>query len=100
MRTANPELNKRMRKASSLVAAGTRRSNPELLARGRRMGAVAHIENQLLLGREFLQKEDVQALAEILFGVEDFPVRIVQGSDIPFFDQNAEEEEEPADLIG
>lgn len=90
MRTANPELNKRMRKASSLVAAGTRRSNPELLARGRRMSAVAHIENQILLGREFLTNDDLQALAKMLYEVE---LRIVT---LPPNNDTEEEEDEPA----
>lgn len=67
IKTATPQLHERMRKASANIAAGVRLSKPELELLGRRLSAVAHIENQILLGRAFLDKDDVKRLAELLF---------------------------------
>lgn len=100
MKTANPELNKRMRKASSMIAAGTRRNNSTLLNEGRRMSAVAHIENQILLGSPYLQDEDVQALAELLVKLEipTTPAVLLQVAPAPSIPDEYEDEESDPDL--
>lgn len=92
MKTATPEIHERMRRASANIAAGVRLSKPELEFEGRRLSALAHIENQILMGRAFLNKEDVRALAELLFSTNpaDFTSDPVDDSTADAVETNAE----------
>lgn len=68
MRTATKELHKRITQAAAHIGRGVRYNNPEMELEGRRLSAVAHIENQILLGRVYITSEDAAHLAKLLFG--------------------------------
>lgn len=71
IKVATTELRERMRRASANIAAGVRLSKPELELHGRSQSAAAHIENQILLGRDYLTSEECQHLAELLFSTQE-----------------------------
>jgi hypothetical protein len=67
IRTANPELQKRITKAASMIGRGVNQDNPSIELEGRHQSALAHIENQILLGRHLLTTEEAKELAKLLF---------------------------------
>lgn len=71
IKTATPELHERMRRASANIAAGVRLAKPELELEGRRTSAIAHIENQIRLGRAFLTPADITLLARLLHDIDE-----------------------------
>lgn len=64
---ATPELQTRMRKAVAAIGRGVNQANPSIELQGRKDLALVHIENQILLGRDYLTSADCQRLAELLF---------------------------------
>lgn len=71
MRTATVALHKRITAAAAIIGRGVRYNKPEMELEGRRLSAKAHIENQILLGRDFLTSEDAKHLAQLLFSTND-----------------------------
>lgn len=51
-----------------MIGRGVNQGKPEMELEGRRLLAVARIENEILLGAKFLAKNDLRRLASILFG--------------------------------
>ncbi|QYW07650.1 hypothetical protein SEA_LIZZ_103 [Streptomyces phage Lizz] len=70
-KVASPELQARMRSAIAMIGRGVNQNKPEMELEGRRLLAVARIENEILIHAEFLRKEDLRPLASILFGTPD-----------------------------
>lgn len=66
MRTATNELHKRITAAAAVIGRGVRYARPEMEFEGRRLSAKAHIENQILLGRAYLTKEDIQHVIRLV----------------------------------
>lgn len=71
IKAATPELRSRINRAASMIGRGVNQERPEVELEGRRQSALAHIENQILLGRHLLTAEEVKNLAKLLHGVED-----------------------------
>jgi hypothetical protein len=67
IKTANPELQKRITRAASMIGRGVNQANPTVELEGRRQSALAHIENQILLGRHLLTSDERAVLARLLF---------------------------------
>lgn len=66
-KVASPELQSRVQRAIAMIGRGVNQSKPEVELEGRRQLALARIENEMILGRAYLTKEDVQDLAKVLF---------------------------------
>ncbi|QNR52051.1 hypothetical protein phiRKBJ001_109 [Streptomyces phage phiRKBJ001] len=73
IRTANAELQKRITSAASMIGRGVNQKKPEVELEGRHQSALAHIENQILLGREYLTSAEAKHLAQLLFSTEPTP---------------------------
>jgi|SRR5690349_3128395 len=71
IKAATPELHKRITSAASMIGRGVNQGKPEVELEGRRQSALAHIENQILLGRDLLTSAECQHLAELLFSTND-----------------------------
>lgn len=71
IKAATPELRSRINKAASMIGRGVNQDKPEVELEGRRQSALAHIENQILLGRHLLTSEECRHLAELLFSTND-----------------------------
>lgn len=71
IKAATPELRSRINRAASMIGRGVNQERPEVELEGRRQSALAHIENQILLGRHLLTSEECRNLAELLFSTED-----------------------------
>jgi hypothetical protein len=69
MKVASPELQRRMQVAIAMIGRGVNQSNKATELEGRRQLALARIENEILLGEDFLTPEDRTELASILFRV-------------------------------
>lgn len=72
---ATQELQARVRRAIAAIGRGVNQAKPEVEHEGRRQLALAHIENQILLGEDFLTSEDRSAIAALLFraDVDEIP---------------------------
>lgn len=71
IKTANPQLHKRMTAAAATIGRGVRYDNDTMELEGRRESALAHIENQILLGRQYLAPQDITFLAKLLHQLDD-----------------------------
>lgn len=71
IKTANPQLHKRITAAAATIGRGVRYDNDTMELEGRRESALAHIENQILLGRQYLAPEDITFLAKLLHQLDD-----------------------------
>lgn len=69
-KVATPELLSRTRHAIAAIGRGVNQGKPEVEREGRRQLALARIENEIMLGEQFLTSEDLTALAAILFRAE------------------------------
>lgn len=76
---ATPELQTRMRKAVAAIGRGVNQGDPSTELQGRKDLALVHIENQILLGREYLASSDVKHLAELLFSLN--PADLIADTD-------------------
>lgn len=70
IKTANPELHKRILSAHGKVAAGIRLKQPDLELRARQDLALAQAENTILLHDEFLTNEARAFLAHLLMSAD------------------------------
>lgn len=68
---ANPKLGERIRSASATIAAGVRLGQPGLELEGRRQSAIAHMENQILIGRDMLTERERRSMAALLIDIDD-----------------------------
>jgi hypothetical protein len=66
-KVASPELQSRMRSAIAMIGRGVNQDKPEMEREGRRLLAVARVENEILLGGDFFTKSDIRNLAQMLF---------------------------------
>lgn len=66
MKTANENVYSRIKSASSLIASGVRLGKPDMEAKGREDFAAAHVENAILVHREFLTSEARAFLAHLI----------------------------------
>ena len=71
IKAATQELRSRINKAASMIGRGVNQNKPDVELEGRRQSALAHIENQILLGRHLLTSEEAEHLAKLLFSLED-----------------------------
>lgn len=71
IKAATQDLRSRINKAASMIGRGVNQQRPDVELEGRRQSALAHIENQILLGRHLLTSEEAKHLAELLFSIED-----------------------------
>jgi|SRR5690242_6636762 len=71
IKAANEELRSRINRAASMIGRGVNQKNPAIELEGRRQSALAHIENQILLGRAYFTKEDLISLSNLLFDVDE-----------------------------
>lgn len=70
-KVATPKLQSRMQHAIAAIGRGVNQCKPDLELEGRRQLALARIENEIILGRTFLEDQDVQDLAKMLFDTDD-----------------------------
>jgi len=66
MKTANENVYSRIKSASSLIASGVRLGKPDMEQKGREDFAAAHVENAILVHREFLTDEARAFLAHLI----------------------------------
>jgi len=66
MKTANENVYSRIKSASSLIASGVRLGKPDMEQKGREEFAAAHVENAILVHREFLTPEARSFLAHLV----------------------------------
>lgn len=70
-KVATPELLSRTRRAIAAIGRGVNQQRPEVELEGRRQLALARVENEIVLGRVYFTKQDLQDLASKLFDVDD-----------------------------
>lgn len=90
MKTANEDVYSRIKSASSLIASGVRLGKPDMEAKGRAAFAAAHVENAILVHREFLDDEARAFLAHLIH--TDAPTTDFDDEEEDDFDEDEEED--------
>lgn len=67
MKVASPELQRRMQVAIAMIGRGVNQSKPDMEDEGRRLLALARIENEIELADTYITSEDRAKLAALLF---------------------------------
>lgn len=67
MKVASPELQRRMQVAIAMIGRGVNQSKPDVENEGRRLLALARIENEIELADGFITSDDRSKLAALLF---------------------------------
>jgi hypothetical protein len=76
-KVASPALQSRMQRAIAMIGRGVNQGKPDMEAEGRRLLAVARVENEIMLGGSFFTKSDIRNLAGVLFD----PVNRIEDED-------------------